>query len=770
MPNQEEEFLKRLRATFNVEAEEHLQAIASGLLELEKSPAPARQQAVIESVYREAHSLKGAARAVNLSDIEAICQALESVLAVWKQQRIDASTETFDTLHTTVDAIRSLLTAPAEGQGAIDQRRRAELLQGLVRLQTQLPSTSHRDFARAANRDPEPPAHQAPLVDAPPAPEKSLLSETVRVSTAVLDARLLQAEEMLAVKLTAAQRAADLRDVMALFEPWRKAWTKFFAETRAARPARDPGESDSGYNPPVAGSAALTEFIDRNSGFMSALENRLVAVAAQAEQDRQNVGRLVDNLLEDSKRLLMLPFATLTAPLPKLVRDLGRDQGKEVELLVHGDEVEIDKRVLEEMKDAFTHILRNSIDHGVEKPDLRARLNKPRRASINIAASRVNGHMVEILVADDGAGVDLEKLKASAVRHGVVTEAEARSLSEEETLGLMYQSEVSTSQIITEISGRGLGMAIVRAKVEQLGGQISVESKRGVGTTLRMVLPLALAQFRGILVEAAGQLLIVPTVNVERVLRVSPREIQTVENRETIALQGRAVALVRLEALLELPSKTTNRHDDSEHMPVVVVCSAEQRIALTVDAVLHEEEVLVKPFKKPLVRVRNIAGATVLGSGRAVPILNVADLMKSARKSSSVLRPAPVEGNEMKAEQIKILVAEDSITSRMLLKNILESAGYQVKTAVDGMDAFTALREDRFQLVVSDVEMPRLNGFDLTARIRADKRLADLPVVLVTALESREERERGIDAGANAYIIKSNFEQSNLLEAVRRLV
>lgn len=766
MPTKEEEFLKRLRATFNVEAEEHLQVIATGLLELEKSPPLARQQVVTEAMYREAHSLKGAARAVNLTDIEAICQALESVLAAWKQQRINASAETFDTLHQSVDAIRNVLAFPEAGPSAINPRQRSELIKRLGRLQERAPSMSHSEFPRPETTRADPPSHQP----APVVPETSvLLGETVRISTVKLDARLLQAEEMLGVKLTAAQRTADLRGVMATFEQWRKTWAKVSAETRAFRRAHERQERSGGHSPTGNGSVAVMEFLEWNGEYMGALENKLASLAGQAEQDCQSVGKLVDDLLEDSKRLLMLPFSTLVNSLPKLVRDLARDQGKEVELVIRGGEIEIDKRVLEEMKDAFIHILRNCVDHGVEKPDHRARLNKPQRATITIIASQVNGNKMEILISDDGAGVDTQRLKDSALRHGILAEADAPALSEADALELMFHSEVSTSPIITEISGRGLGMAIVHAKVEKLGGQIAIESRRQVGTALRMVLPLTLARFRGILVEAGGSVFVVPTVNVERVLRVNPHEIKTVENRETLSLQGRAVSLARLDAVLELPAKPRNG-DDSERVPVVVLRSAAERIAFAVDEVLHEEEVLVKPFKRPLARVRNIAGATVLGSGKAVAILNVADLMKSARKSTAVSARATVADQATGAEKRKLLVVEDSITSRMLLKNILESAGYQVKTAVDGVDAFTILREERFELVVSDVEMPRMNGFDLTGRIRADKRLADLPVVLVTALESRAERERGIEAGANAYIVKSNFEQSNLLDTVRRLV
>ena len=242
------------------------------------------------------------------------------------------------------------------------------------------------------------------------------------------------------------------------------------------------------------------------------------------------------------------------------------------------------------------------------------------------------------------------------------------------------------------------------------------------------------------------------------------------ENREVISLNDKAVSRVRLHSILEINSKPKDV-DPSAMLPVVILHAADQRVALVVDQVLHEEEVLVKPLHKPLMRVRNIAGATVLGSGIVAPVLNVTDLMRSARAAGAVPVSVVPTTTKKPTEVVtkKVLVVEDSITSRMLLKGILETAGYQVQTAVDGVDAFTALREHDFDLVVSDVEMPRMNGFDLTARIRSDKRLSELPVVLITALESREQRERGIDAGANAYVIKSSFDQQNLLEVVRRL-
>ena len=533
-----------------------------------------------------------------------------------------------------------------------------------------------------------------------------------------------------------------------------------------------PGDGSAGARPASHPRQAWPGCWSFSSGISITSNHSKAAWRRSAERrirTAKSIGKLVDDLLEDSKKLLLLPFATLAAPFPKLVRDLCRDQGKEADLVVQGDEVEIDKRILEEMKIPLIHLLRNSVDHGIEAPDERRRLGKPSRATITLAVSRVNGNKVELLVSDDGAGIDAGKVKASAVEHGVLTADAARQLGEAEAQRLIFEADVTTSPMITRLSGRGLGLAIVREKTEKLGGTVSVESQSRQGTQFSIVLPSTLATFRGILVEAAQRLFVVPTVHVERVARVNADEIRTVEGRDTVSLSGRAIALVRLADVLELPRAKSNGDAHAATL-VLVLGTGDQRIAFAVDAVRDEQEVLVKPLRAPLSRVRNIAGATVLGSGQVAPILNVSDLLKSARKAGSAVARAAAGARPAHAEAHSVLVAEDSITSRMLLKSILESAGYKVKTAVDGMEAFTLLRAEPFDLVVSDVEMPRLNGFDLTAKIRADKKLAELPVVLVTALETREDRERGIDVGANAYIVKSSFDQSHLLDAIRRLV
>lgn len=784
MDKKNNEFLKRLLATFKVEAEEHINAMSSGLIEMEKASEAERQMEIIETVFREAHSLKGAARAVSMTEIEAICQSLESVFDALKRKDIVLSPELFDVLHEAVDILNKLLLqTPAEESQIKDI---IQQLENVSKGGLPLPKKAElKKIEGEIHIVPKPEAYR------PLAEEKSMPSETIRISTAKVVSVLLQAEELLTAKLSAHQRASELREINDALTAWKKEWTKVQPELQEVRKLLEKKDkrnrnykTNSQFIPLekifLTGFTRLLEFLNWHHNYIKSLESKLIMLTKSDEQNFRSLGEMVDNLLEGMRKVLMLPLSSLLKVFPKLVRDLSHDRGSDVELVIQGENIEIDRRILEEMKDPLIHLVRNCIDHGIEKPEERVQRKKPLSGTITIAISGVNSNKVQILISDDGAGIDITEVKASAVKLGILSQEEADRLDEQEALSLIFQSGVSTSPIITDISGRGLGLAIVREKVEKLGGIVFCESKPNVGTTLRIVLPLTLATFRGVLVRLDAHLFVLPTTNVDRIVRIKNDEIKTVENRETISLNGEVVSLVRLCDVLELQIPPTpplvkgGREDfigeESKFIHVFVLKSAEKRIAFSVDEVLNEQEVLVKSLGKQLSRVRNIAGATVLGTGKVVPILNVPDLMKSAVKVSAAPVRAAVAAKEVRAKRKSILIVEDSITARTLLKNILETAGYSVKTAVDGVDAFTVLKTEDFDSVVSDIDMPRMNGFDLTAKVRSDKKLADLPVVLVTALESREDRERGIDVGANAYIVKSSFDQSNLLETIKRLI
>jgi two-component system chemotaxis sensor kinase CheA len=601
-----------------------------------------------------------------------------------------------------------------------------------------------------------------------------------------LDSALLQAEALLAAKLAAFQRAIDVRSAQAAVAARKSERGKIGPALKALRVGSEPAMA-SATLAASAGAAprspsvrqrqlqGLLEFVAREDALLDGLDHALRALEAAAERDARQLGAMVDELQDTLKEILMLPVSAMLEGFPKLVRDLCRDCDKEADLVIEGGEIAIDKRIIEELHEPFIHLLRNSVDHGIERAQERNRHGKPSRGKITLAVSQQDAGRIEIRLADDGAGIDSARVRMAAAKVGIAipedsSGGEPASLPGEVS-ALVFESGVSTSPIITETSGRGLGLAIVREKVEKLGGSITAASRPGLGTQFRIVVPVRLATYRAIRVRANDEQFVLPTTLVEQVGRVDRAEIKTVENRATIPWRGEAIALTRLADVLELPRSRTTGTALPDKMSVVLVHAAARRHAFSVDEVLSEQEVLVKSFGQQLRRVRNIAGAALLGTGKVVPILNVADLMKSALRVSerSVSGSDELTGG-VPARRKSILVAEDSITSRNLLKHILDAAGYEVRTAVDGIDAFIQLRTGKFDLVVSDVDMPRMNGFGLTQKIRADQKLADIPVVLVTALASREDRERGVDAGASAYVIKSSFDQSNLLEIVQGLL
>ncbi|UFS69419.1 hybrid sensor histidine kinase/response regulator [Geomonas sp. RF6] len=800
MTDREAEFQKRLLVTFKVEAEDHVHQLASGLVELEGCSEPQKCASLVETVFREAHSLKGAARAVNAGRIEMLCQALESLLAALKRQEVELLPELFDLMQHSVDFLKDLLLAMEGGiaPGKEEQDALTALLHEAARgalaprLEGVTPAAPPRAEAPSAAPAPETPSVAPATGEAQPAGEPPLpasaqqsgepprpeavhaetipsaaatapVLETVKVATSRLTTVLLQAEELLTARLSASQRAAELREVNASFSTWRKEWGMVTPLVDAICRTEENGVKERRTLESQV--QRLCDFLYWNASFMAELQERTKQVLRQTDRDARAVGGMVSNLLDDMKKVLMLPFSSLLEIFPKMVRDLARDRGKEVSLTVQGGEIEIDRRILEEMKDPLVHLVRNSIDHGIETPQERQAAGKPPRATIAIAITPKDGSKVELTVCDDGRGIDLSGVRGALRRTGLVPVHRIEELNVAELLSYLFVSGISTSSTVDEISGRGLGLAIVREKVERLSGTLAVETTEGAQTLFRMTLPLTVSSFRVVLVRVADHFFAFPAAHVEQVARVKSAEIGSAEGKEMIRFKGRIVPLVRLAGLLGIAPDLPG----GERVQVVLATMAEKTVAYQVDEVLNEQEVLAKNLGLQISRLPNVTGATILGSGRVVPILNVSDLMSSTMKGETEKRG--VLSSTAAPEEVKTgLIAEDSITSRTLLKNILESAGYRVSTAVDGVDAFTQLKSGGFDFLISDVDMPRMNGIDLTAKVRGDHDLAELPVILVTSLDSQADRERGMDVGASAYIVKGRFDQSDLLEAIRRLV
>lgn len=709
----------QLMAIFPIEAQEHVQAMNKHLLALENGSASETGEQPIAELFRAAHSLKGAARVVGLKDVEAHCHELESLFLQVKEGAMAPSPDMLQSVFQMLDAIEASLRRAA---GPEDDR---------------------------AGVAPQPQPADDP--DAPPeviaADRRTGPEESVRIATDKLDALMAGVGELLVGNIGAERRVADVRALEEGLDDWDSALSKL--------------RSHSHRRQPDEGTATLLE---ETAARLHAARTELAELRRLLQADARRTAQITANLQDDVRQTRMLPVARVFEAFPRMVRDLARESGKNVALSISGGDTEVDRAVLEQIKDPIMHLLRNSVDHGIESPEARAQAGKP-AATISLSAQH-RGDMLLIAVSDDGTGIDVDAVRAGAVKRGLIASEAAAELSDRQAIELIFRSGLSTSPIVSDLSGRGVGLDVVREAVELLHGSVEVESRLGTGTTFSLTLPLSVSTMHCLLIEAGGQTFALPVSAVERVMRAGPQDIGRAEGRECITLNGRPVILAALADALGLDA-SAGEADPASKRPLIVLGGRERHAAFLVDRVTRTHEVVVKSLPDPLLRVRHLAGATILGTGQVAMLLNPTDLLALVERDDGPTQ-APAEPPQVIAATI--LVAEDSITTRTLEKNILEAAGYRVRVAGDGAEALRILDSDGCDLVVTDVEMPLMDGLELTSRIRAHARHRDLPVVLVTSRDAREDRERGIQAGADAYIVKGAFDQDRLLDTIRRLI
>ena len=425
---------------------------------------------------------------------------------------------------------------------------------------------------------------------------------------------------------------------------------------------------------------------------MSAL---IDALFREYNSDTLQMALVIDGLEDEIKRVRMLPLNTITGTFARMVRDLAQTYGKQAVLEITGGEVELDKRVLEQIKDPLIHLLRNAVDHGIETPEKRLALGKPACGTITLAVEH-SGKDVTISVADDGAGMDLEAIRKAALRRNIPN---AATFSEAELVELIYHTGFSANPIITDVSGRGVGMDVVRRNIENLHGQINLEWAPNQGSRFILTIPTSLTSSRGLLVRVSDQSFAIPLNAIERILQVHPSEVSSVGGHDTLRYDGKPLMLAHLGDVLGLP-RCNGRHNGDQRIPVVILSAVERRMAFVVDDLISEQEVVIKGLGRQLARVGGIAGASVMGNGEVTLILQVSDLIKLAQRvnSRSVLESAQLAETAVVAQaraQQRILVVDDSITTRTLEKNILEAAGYDVKLANDGLEAINLVLGER---------------------------------------------------------------------------
>ena len=478
-------------------------------------------------------------------------------------------------------------------------------------------------------------------------------------------------------------------------------------------------------------------------------------VASDAEQFGTMIGRLFDRVQE----VRMRPFADACAPLSRIVRDVSTACGKEATLVVVGGDVEADRAVLDILREALLHLVRNAVDHGIESPAERVKHGKPAAGTVTVAAS-LRGDQLIVTVTDDGAGIDLDTVRAAMRSRGLSVPTE-----DAEVLRALFIGGLSTRTGVTAISGRGVGLDAVEAAVHRVGGAVHVTTDKGHGTTFTLECPLTLATIRALLVSAGGQIFAIPTTYVVQLRRARPDEIKRAEGRDVLLTEESPLPIVPLTRLLGPPFA---EQPVTGAVPLLILRANEGDLALAVDQLLNEEEIVVHPIDRVGDSITVLSGAAVLGTGEVAFVVNVPGALPLALGLTGGQR-LTADATETDNRK-RVLVVDDSITTRTLEQSTVEAAGYDVITAVDGGEAWRLLQDQHVDLIVSDVEMPRMDGIALCEAVRASKVHHQVPVILVTALENPAHRMRGLEAGANAYIGKSSFDQVTLIDTIRQLI
>lgn len=747
----DQDLMRLLIDTFAVELDEQLQVIVDGLLVLEKGVATDAQRDVLENVFRAAHNIKGAARGVEVSDVADIAHHLESLFAVLKRENIHPDAAVTDLALESLDAMRQSMAVFGTGQPpGFDKEKLIARLDGIV-ARNGMPDVQPAEPAGGgtavpADRDKEAgekPADAHPQAAARPAepvkPAAGDSADVVRINLDKLENLAAMMEELQVTKIA-------MDDHLASMQRLRSSVQAIGSElSRSADAATEGGA--------------------RSADAIAELEAASARMHREMRASVSRLGILVESMQDNVRMMRLVPVSTLLRPMVRSVRDIARELEKKVDFEILGDDIEIDRVVLDGVRDPLMHLLRNALDHGIESPGQRRSRGKAEQGRLRIAVSS-EGSQILMIVEDDGEGISEQKIAASARRKNLLSEAELAAMGRDEILGLIFRPGFSSKEIITSISGRGVGLDVVVANLRKLKGSVQLETTEGAGTRFMLRLPITLATDHGVLVRAGGAVFAVPTSSVDRIMEIRPDQIIEVEASHAILHRGRSVPLRDLAVALELEPR---ERAGSKVMPLIVISKGWDSVAFLVDEVIGEREIVVKPLRPPLYSVRNVTGGTLTGSGEVIMVLNPADLVDSGLRSSLVhLDSADQADAAMQAP--RVLVVDDSITTRTLEKSILEHAGYRVSIAVDGKQAWLMLQEQQFDLVVTDVEMPQMNGFELTELIKRSERYRSLPVIIVTSLANEADRQRGIEVGAEAYIVKGQFETRVLLDVVEQLI
>ncbi len=753
---------------FRMEAESHTATLSAGLLALEGTSASSE---TIEPLMRAAHSLKGAARVVGLEPAVHIAHALEDCLVAAQKGKLTLTAGDVDIMLLGVDFLVRI-AAQSEAEFETWHANHASTIEALV---TDLAAVREgRREPSVSTPAPLPEPHAAPLPAPEPAPLESPLVETPRAPVVIPTPTVREQDRVVRVTADSLSRLMGLAGESVVqthrLRPlvagvWRIKTKQ--AELQATLERLDHRLSAQASTMSVAERELLAEAKARAGEASQALSESLDGLEEFTRADEDLSSRLQHEVLSSRLR----PLADGVKGFPRLVRDLARELGKQAKLEIIGETTGVDRDILDRLEAPLNHLIRNALDHGLESPEERIQAGKSPVGKIQLEARHRAG-MLQVVLSDDGKGVNIERLRVKVVERGLTTAVIAARLDEAELLEFLFLPGFSTKEQVSEVSGRGVGLDVVASMAHSVKGTIRVATRLGKGTRFVLQLPVTVSVSRALLVEIAGEPYAFPLNRIDRIFLLARGEIRELEGKPHAMVDGVPVGLVEATVVLDLPADKAREPD--ELLPVVVASDRGHRFGVIVDRFLGERDLRVSPLDPRLGKTPNLSSTSVLENGWPTLVIDVEDLIRSIDNLLSGRRIGKLADASRQRSTARgprrILVVDDSVTVRELERQLLEHHGYKVDTAIDGVDGWNAVRAARYDLVVTDVDMPRMDGIQLVRHIKDDARLSSIPVVVVSYKDREEDRIRGLDAGANAYLTKSSFHDQTFLTTVTDLM
>ncbi|WP_347910863.1 hybrid sensor histidine kinase/response regulator [Pseudomonas grandcourensis] len=738
---------------FSLEAEAQTQVLSAGLLALERDPTQADQ---LESCMRAAHSLKGAARIVGVDAGVSVSHVMEDCLVSAQEGRLLLRPEHIDALLQGTDLLMRIAT-PSNNPEAAEIEAYVALMARLLDPVAQLVAPAAPLMAELQLEAPSP--RVEPLtsaVEPPSAPRKT--KRTTENGERVLRVTAERLNSLLDLSSKSLVETLRLKPHLATMQRLKR------MQSNSLRAL----ESLNVHLKEHTLSLEAQEALEDARRLLAQSQQLLVEKNAELDEFAWHASQRAQVLYDTALACRMRPFADVLTGQVRMVRDLGRDLGKQVRLEIEGDKTQVDRDVLEKLEAPLTHLLRNAVDHGIETPEQRLLAGKPAEGLIRLRASHQAGLLV-LELSDDGNGVDLEKVRRSIVERNLSPAQTAAQLSEEELLTFLFLPGFSLRDTVTEVSGRGVGLDAVQHMVRQLRGAVVLEQTAGEGSRFHLEVPLTLSVVRSLVVEVGDEAYAFPLAHIERMCDLEPADIVQVEGRQHFWHEGRHVGLVAASQLLQRPASQSS----GQTLKVVVIRERDAIYGVAVERFIGERTLVVLPLDERLGKVQDISAGALLDDGSVVLIVDVEDMLRSVEKllnTGRLERIARHSNQVVEAARKRILVVDDSLTVRELQRKLLLNRGYDVAVAVDGMDGWNALRSEDFDLLITDIDMPRMDGIELVTLLRRDNRLQSLPVMVVSYKDREEDRRRGLDAGADYYLAKASFHDDALLDAVVELI